>query len=73
MLLVEMEKMDLDNFYREIDIADETVLARAFGIRSVPTIIVIDETGKSLANFEGPLTKKTISAFLGLLKKLVKQ
>ena len=42
---------------RAMDVDQEQVLARSYGVRGVPTVILVDATGKALKRFSGVKSK----------------
>lgn len=49
----------------EIDIDKEPGMAALWKIRSIPTLILVDETGEELKRSTGALTKDQLMKFLG--------
>jgi thioredoxin 1 len=58
-------EIDLHVPVEAMDIDQEQVLARSYGVRGVPTVILIDATGKALKRFSGVKSKGEIEAWLG--------
>lgn len=50
---------------QEIDIDKETGMTSMWRIRSIPTLILLDETGEELKRSTGALTKDQLMKFLG--------
>ena len=50
---------------QEIDIDKETGMSAMWKIRSVPTLVLLDETGEELRRSTGALTKDQLLKFLG--------
>lgn len=53
---------DIDFPVEEIDIQENTDLAAEYGIRSIPTLIYVDEDGKTLHRSVGLVTKDVVLA-----------
>ena len=53
---VSVDSMDIDEY---------PVLARTYGISGVPTVLLVDATGKVLKRFSGVKSKGEIEAWLG--------
>ena len=60
-----MDKMEFSVPVENMDIDQEQVLARSYGVRGVPTVILVDATGKALKRFSGVKSKADIEAWLG--------
>jgi|TARA_R110002074_G_scaffold396424_1_gene585824 thioredoxin-like negative regulator of GroEL len=60
-----MDKMEFSVPVENMDIDQEQVLARSYGVRGVPTVILVDATGKALKRFSGVKSKGEIEAWLG--------
>lgn len=60
-----MQGIDLPVPVEEMDIDEYQVLARTYGIRGVPTVILVDAKGKALKRFSGLKSKGEIEAWLG--------
>ena len=65
MLSTTMDKMEFSVPVENMDIDQEQVLARSYGVRGVPTVILVDATGKALKRFSGVKSKADIEAWLG--------
>ena len=65
MLSTTMDKMEFSVPVENMDIDQEQVLARSYGVRGVPTVILVDATGKALKRFSGVKSKGEIEAWLG--------
>lgn len=50
---------------QEIDIDKEPGMAAMWKVRSLPTLIILDETGEELRRSTGALTKDQLIKFLG--------
>ena len=50
---------------QEIDIDKEPGMAAMWKVRSLPTLIILDETGEELRRSTGTLTKDQLIKFLG--------
>lgn len=50
---------------QEIDIDKETGMSAMWKIRSVPTLVLLDETGEEIKRISGALTKDQLIKFLG--------
>lgn len=53
---------DVDFPIEEIDVQEDVDLAAEYGIRSIPTLIYVDEDGKTLHRSVGLVTKDTVLA-----------
>lgn len=60
-----MEDTDFGVPVEDMDVDQEQVLARSYGVRGVPTVILVDATGKALKRFSGVKSKGEIEAWLG--------
>ena len=60
-----MEDTDFGVPVEDMDVDQEQVLARSYGVRGVPTVILVDATGKALKRFSGVKSKADIEAWLG--------
>jgi thioredoxin 1 len=65
MLSKTMEGLDLGMPVEHLDIDEYQVLARTYGIRGVPTVILLDATGEEYKRFSGVKSKGEIEAWLG--------
>jgi thioredoxin 1 len=65
MLSRTMDGMDFPVSVESMDIDEHQVLARTYGIRGVPTVLLVDATGKVLKRFSGVKSKGEIEAWLG--------
>ena len=65
MLSKTMDKMELPVPIESMDIDEYQVLARTYGVRGVPTVILVDATGKAIKRFSGAKSKGEIEAWLG--------
>jgi len=65
MLSKTMDGMDFPIPVDSMDIDEYQVLARTYGIRGVPTVLLVDATGKALKRFSGVKSKGEIEAWLG--------
>ena len=62
-----MESMENLPEIEEVDIDEKRELATHFMIRSVPTLVKLDDTGKEVERYAGGATDKTkIQEFLGV-------
>ena len=60
-----MDTIDLGMPVENLDIDEYQVLARTYAVRGVPTVILVDATGKSIKRFSGVQTKAWIEHWLG--------
>jgi len=60
-----IEGMDLWLPVENLDIDEYQALARTYGVRGVPTMILVDATGKECRRFSGVKSKGEIDAWLG--------
>ena len=65
MLSKTMDNMDLGMPVDTLDIDEYQILARTYSVRAVPTVILVDTTGKSIKRFTGVQTKAWIEHWLG--------
>jgi thioredoxin 1 len=61
-----MKEIDFPYPVTEIDIDEKIELASKYSIRSVPTLILIDEEGFVVKRISGILTKEKLSQELGI-------
>ncbi len=64
-LAATIEGIDLPVPLEEMNIDEYQVLARTYGVRGVPTVILVDATGKAMKRFSGAKSKGEIEAWLG--------
>ena len=64
-----MEDTDFGVPVEDMDIDQEQVLARSYGVRGVPTVILVDATGKALKRFSGVKSQSDIKDWLGDIYK----
>ena len=69
MLSTTMDKMEFSVPVENMDIDQEQVLARSYGVRGVPTVILVDATGKALKRFSGVKSQDDIKDWLGDIYK----
>ena len=60
-----MEDTDFGVPVEDMDVDQEQVLARSYGVRGVPTVILVDATGKALKRFSGVKSQDDIKDWLG--------
>ncbi len=60
-----MEDTDFGVPVEDMDVDQEQVLARSYGVRGVPTVILVDATGKALKRFSGVKSQDYIKDWLG--------
>ncbi len=64
-----MEDTDFGVPVEDMDVDQEQVLARSYGVRGVPTVILVDATGKALKRFSGVKSQDDIKDWLGDIYK----
>ena len=69
MLSKTMEGMELGLPVENLDIDEYQVLARTYSVRGVPTVILVDATGKEDKRFSGVQSKSWIKSWLGDIYK----
>lgn len=57
--------MDIKLPIEEVDIDSNTEAAATYGIRSIPTMILVDENDNQIRRVTGNLSADKVSAFLG--------
>ena len=50
----------------EVDIDDQMELAQQYGIRSVPTLVIVDDAGAEVKRHTGFLNESALMNFLGV-------
>jgi len=60
-----MKDIDFGVPVEDMDVDQEQVLARSYGVRGVPTVILVDATGKALKRFSGVKSQDDIKDWLG--------
>lgn len=60
-----METMTLPIAVEDVDIDKSNDVARKYNVRSVPTMIVVDDTGTEVKRVVGMMNEKQILTFLG--------
>ncbi len=60
-----LEGVELPVPLETMDIDEHQVLARTYGVRGVPTVILVNATGKAIKRFSGLKSKGEIEAWLG--------
>lgn len=50
---------------QSVDIDDNTKMAMQFGIRSIPTLVLVDDTGAEVRRLTGGSSQAKIVEFLG--------
>ena len=58
-----MESLQGQINYEKIDVENDTILPAKFGVRSIPTLILIDENGEAAKRTVGIQTKEQILNF----------
>jgi len=61
---VTLHQMVLPYSMQNIDIDEEPGLSSEYSVRSVPTMILVDDEGKELSRLVGPRTKADIMEWL---------
>ena len=51
--------------YRQVDVGEDAKLAQYWGIRGVPTMLVLDENGEELRRHTGMLTPVGLQSLVG--------
>ena len=64
-----LDDIDLPVPVEIVDVDQEQVLARSYGVRGVPTVILVDATGKALKRFSGVKSQDDIKDWLGDIYK----
>lgn len=64
-LSIVMETMTLPIAVEDVDIDKSNDVARKYNVRSVPTMIVVDDTGTEVKRVVGMMNEKQILTFLG--------
>jgi len=60
-----MNSMDIKIPVEHVNIDDQTHLAVEYGVRSIPTMVLLDEHNTALRRIQGAQTKEQIQEFLG--------
>lgn len=60
-----MDSMDIQIPTEYVDIDSDPSIAVEYGVRSIPTLILIDEHSVALRRLQGPQQKDAIQEFLG--------
>lgn len=61
---VKNEEKYKDIIFEEVDVDDNEDLAMEYGIRGVPTTVVLDENGKVISKFNGNISKAELEESL---------
>lgn len=64
MLTNTMEQMDIDIPLENIDIEQTPSVAAQYGVRGVPTVVLVDDGGTEVKRFVGYKTEKQIAEWL---------
>jgi thioredoxin-like negative regulator of GroEL len=60
-----MDEMDIRIPVQYVDVESQRDLATVFGVRSIPTMILIDEQEHEVRRVNGAISKEQIKEFLG--------
>lgn len=52
----------------EVDIDSDPAAAAKYGIRGIPTLVVVDDSGAEISRVSGSLTKQKVSEFFSKLE-----
>ena len=59
-----MEDVELPFPLEEIDVDEQQEVAQAFGIRGVPTLVIVDDENKEVRRISGMLMENQLTEFL---------
>lgn len=65
MLTRVLENVKINTPIEEVNIDDNTEMAAKFGIRGVPTCVLVDDTGKEVSRRVGMLNEAQFREFVG--------
>lgn len=64
-MIVEGVKDSIDTVIEDVDIEKDTELAVKYGIRSVPTMVVVNDSGEVIRRKTGMMTEEELLEFIG--------
>lgn len=60
-----LAKVQHEYFVEDVNILDNMTLAQQYGIRGVPVLVKLDESGQEVSRLNGLQTVDSLSVFLG--------